>query len=62
MKAAIEIATDTMLIAMGSDLLYLFLARGWTESSVPILLLELAFLAGAVAVGMIRAVNYLRGL
>ncbi len=54
----LETFTDSLLIALPADLLYLYYAGGWREPNEYILCLELASLMAAVLLGTWRIVSF----
>ena len=60
MKHLIEIITDTLLIILPADLLYLYFMGAWYDPIRAIEVTELVILWGAMLLGIWRVIVYCR--
>lgn len=57
----IEAITDTLLIVLPGDLLYLYFAGGWYEPAIWLLVLEMLILPCIALLGIWRVVRFIQG-
>lgn len=59
-KLGINLFEDTMLVVLAGDLLYLYYAGAWTDPIAAVLISELVFLWGFIALGVWRIITHVK--